>query len=425
MATYRALALPLAIATAILLSGLAGHFGGPFWALGVAGIAAAGALAGFQFATPSVFRAAAVEPPSRPPQLAAPSAAQSQNGSTWPWAVLLGGIPDPAVMLDGRGTVLGANAAAASFIPNGAGRHISLSNRSPELLAAIEQALAGGRAQSFQVRSMVPVERLLAGLATPLYGQQKVEPSAPALLLVIRDHTAEHQLAEMRADFVANASHELRTPLSSLKGFVETLQGAAKDDPVARDKFLAIMALQATRMSRLIDDLLSLSRIEMREHVPPTDRVDLGPVVVDVVAGLRPLAEQAKITIDVVQLASLPGDGVVVIGDRDELAQVAQNLIQNAIKYGRPGGRIDVTLSRTADRALLQVKDNGIGIAPEHLPRLTERFYRVVPKDSRERGGTGLGLAIVKHIVNRHHGVLDIASKAGEGSAFSVRLPIA
>ena len=322
-------------------------------------------------------------------------------------------------MLDSRGTVLGANPAAASFFPNGIGRHISLSNRSPELLAAVEQAQARGSAQSFQVRSVVPVERTLAGRATPLFGQQKGEPSEPSLLLVIRDHTAEHQLAQMRADFVANASHELRTPLSSLKGFVETLQGAAKDDPVARDKFLGIMLLQATRMSRLIEDLLSLSRIEMREHVPPTGHVDLSAVVADVVAALRPLAEAANITVEIVQ-----SDGVVVVGDRDELAQVAQNLIQNAIKYGRPGGRIDVAVVRIADRAVLTVKDDGIGIAPEHLPRLTERFYRVVPKDSRERGGTGLGLAIVKHIVNRHHGVLDISSKTGTGSVFSVRLPV-
>ncbi len=416
MAALRAFVPPLAIAVAIVLAGVAGHFAGPLWGWGVAGLAAAGALASFWLATHPVSRAAAV--PDQHP-------ARSRGGDAWPWLALLSGIPDPALMLDSRGVVLGANPAAASFFPNGIGRHISLANRSPELLSAVEQALARGSAQSFQVRSVVPVERTLVGQATPLFGQQKLEPTEPALLLVIRDHTAEHQIAEMRADFVANASHELRTPLASLKGFVETLQGAAKDDPVARDKFLAIMALQATRMSRLIDDLLSLSRIEMREHVPPTDRVALAPVIADVVAALRPLAEKANIVVEVVQGATLLGEGVIVLGDRDELAQVAQNLIQNAIKYGRLGGRIEVAISRRADRAQLSVKDDGIGIAPEHLPRLTERFYRVVPKDSRERGGTGLGLAIVKHIVNRHHGVLDITSKPGEGSVFTVRLPLA
>ncbi len=420
MAALRALAPTLTLALAIVIAGLAGHFGGPWWGMGGAGLAVAGLFAGLRFTTPAMFRAATMSARATPEDpLPLP------RGGPWPWPALLSGIPDPALMLDSRGIVLGANTAAASFFPNGTGRHISLSNRSPELLAAVEQALVRGSAQLFQVRSVVPVERTLAGQATPLFGQQKVAPAEPALLLVIRDHTAEHQLAEMRADFVANASHELRTPLSSLRGFVETLQGAAKDDPVARDKFLGIMALQATRMSRLIDDLLSLSRIEMREHVPPTERVDLGPVVADVVAALRPLAETATITIDVVQGATPLSDHAAVIGDRDELAQVAQNLIQNAIKYGRPGGRIDVAVSQTADQVVLSVKDYGIGIAPEHLPRLTERFYRVVPKDSRERGGTGLGLAIVKHIVNRHHGVLDIASKAGEGSVFSVRLPVA
>ena len=225
----------------------------------------------------------------------------------------------------------------------------------------------------------------------------------------------------MHADFVANASHELRTPLASIRGFVETLQGAAKDDPTAQARFLGIMQAQAERMSRLIEDLLSLSRIELREHVAPTSPVDLNGVVQDVIAALKQTAEKNHVSL---RIDGLP-DEALVIGDRDELAQVAQNLVQNAIKYGRKGGQVDVSLRRHDKQLELAVTDDGIGIAPEHLPRLTERFYRVSAKDSKERGGTGLGLAIVKHIVNRHRGELRVSSVLGEGSTFTVAMPAA
>jgi two-component system, OmpR family, phosphate regulon sensor histidine kinase PhoR len=264
----------------------------------------------------------------------------------------------------------------------------------------------------------VPVERLLNGQVTPLRPKAS-DTDGPALLLVLRDLTEQDQLTRLRADFVANASHELRTPLASLKGYVETLQGAAKDDPVARAKFLAIMLAQADRMSRLIEDLLSLSRIEMREHVPPHDKVDLAGLVMEVAGTCRPLAEAANCSLVVTPLPST----AIVVGDRDELLQVAHNLIQNAIKYGRPGGRIEVAITDLDARISLSVIDDGIGIAAQHLPRLTERFYRVSAKDSRERGGTGLGLAIVKHIINRHRGELQITSRMGQGSEFVVLLP--
>jgi two-component system phosphate regulon sensor histidine kinase PhoR len=210
----------------------------------------------------------------------------------------------------------------------------------------------------------------------------------------------------MRADFVANASHELRTPLAYLKGSVETLLGPAKDDPAARANFLKTMGEQAERMSRLVDDLLSLSRVEMREYLPPSGEADLGAVLDDVAQTLEPMARQAGVALS---LSGLDGEAPVR-GDHDELAQVFQNLIQNAIKYGREDGKVDVRLTREAGSRQasyrVDVIDDGPGIAPQHLPRLTERFYRVNVAASREKGGTGLGLAIVKHILNRHRGEL-------------------
>jgi two-component system phosphate regulon sensor histidine kinase PhoR len=226
---------------------------------------------------------------------------------------------------------------------------------------------------------------------------------------------------QMRADFVANASHELRTPLAAVSGFIETLRGPARDDEAARDQFLDIMGTEAARMRRLIDDLLSLTRIEMNEHVKPEGRIALEGVVRQAAAALKPLAAQDDMTMTVEALGPLP----VVIGEHDELVQLFQNLIHNAIKYGREHGRVQVTLSAQNGHVAVAIKDDGEGIAPSAIPRLTERFYRVDVKRSRERGGTGLGLAIVKHIVSRHQGRLSIESKLGEGSTFTVFLPAA
>jgi two-component system, OmpR family, phosphate regulon sensor histidine kinase PhoR len=334
------------------------------------------------------------------------------------WQAMLAGLPDSALMLDRGCRVLMANASAQDSLAARPGQHLSLVSRSPELQAAVDAALATGETRSAQIRMLVPVERRLMGIAVPL---QPTYAEDPALLLILRDLTEQDQLTRMRADFVTNASHELRTPLASLKGFVETLQGAAKNDPDARVKFLAIMQEQADRMSRLIEDLLSLSRIEMREHVPPRDRVDVVDIVQEVARGSRLLAESAGIQIILHEAEHAPG--ALVLGDRDELVQLAHNLVQNAIKYGKLGGRVEVGVRTEGPRLALVVADDGIGIAPEHLPRLTERFYRVSAKASRERGGTGLGLAIVKHIVNRHQGELRIDSNLGEGSTFTVLLP--
>ncbi len=348
--------------------------------------------------------------------------ASATNDSSPLWRQVFDAMPDAALMLDGRLRVLAANAQAAALFPAPVGRTIVQLHRSPELLAAVDQAAGTGAAQTFDVYVSVPVERHLSGVATPLGPRATggdTGASRPAVLLVLRDRTEQDSLAQMRADFVANASHELRTPLASLKGFVETLQGAAKDDPVARENFLGIMQSQASRMSRLIEDLLSLSRVEMREHVAPTGRADLAGIVSEVARTLAPNAGEVGIALALPP----PSQPVPVIGDRDELVQVVHNLLQNAIRYGRRDGRVEVSLAPHGRRVALVVADDGIGIAPEHLPRLTERFYRVSAKDSRERGGTGLGLAIVKHIVNRHQGELRIESKPGQGSTFTVLLP--
>jgi two-component system, OmpR family, phosphate regulon sensor histidine kinase PhoR len=223
----------------------------------------------------------------------------------------------------------------------------------------------------------------------------------------------------MRADFVANASHELRTPLASLSGFIETIQGAAKNDEKAQAKFLGLMRSQADRMRRLIDDLLSLSRIEMNEHVRPSSEVDLAQVAHHVRDVLSGMAKDLDCELRVVSEGTL-----TVLGNRDELVQVVQNLAENALKYASSGKLVEIECRRADGVAELAVRDRGPGIAPEHIPRLTERFYRVSVQESRSRGGTGLGLAIVKHILNRHRGRLAITSEIGKGSSFTVRMPL-
>jgi two-component system phosphate regulon sensor histidine kinase PhoR len=244
-------------------------------------------------------------------------------------------------------------------------------------------------------------------------------------VLVTFDDVSERMaVARMRADFVANASHELRTPLASLTGFIETLLGPARDDPQATAKFLKIMLEQARRMRRLIDDLLSLSRVEMRVHHRPTERVDVGALLDHVLASLGPLAREHAVALEL----AAPEKPIAVIGDRDELVQVFQNLVENAIRYGGSGGRVEVSAEKRDARAraiAVHVQDFGPGIAAEHLPRLTERFYRVDPGASGSMKGTGLGLAIVKHILTRHGGELAIRSKPGEGARFTVELPAA
>jgi two-component system phosphate regulon sensor histidine kinase PhoR len=340
------------------------------------------------------------------------------------WRMVVDAVPEPAVALDERARVVHANRLAEEeFGARRQGGHIASMSRDPGLLAAVEEALATRQAQTVELHGRVPVERRLLATMMPLEPTPPPQREAPALLITFRDLSEQDRLARMRADFVANASHEIRTPLAYLKGSVETLLGPAKDDAAARATFLKTMGEQAERMSRLVDDLLSLSRVEMREYLPPSGEADLGAVLADVAQTLAPMAQHAGIAV------SLSGwdEAAMVRGDHDELAQVFQNLVQNAIKYGRAGGKVDVRLTREPGTRLVRhrvdVIDDGPGIAPQHLPRLTERFYRVNVAASREKGGTGLGLAIVKHILNRHRGELLITSRLGQGSTFSVILP--
>ncbi len=399
----RAVAWPLTIG--MVLGGAIVLLGGPalFWGLVAAGLAV---LLIAQFIT---FQ----EPILRPAEQTADDPLAALPPMT---RVLLDQLPSPVMLLDEDERVLFVNHAMRAVLGPGLDRkRASQVLRNPEVLAAVAEARQG-HATNVPFSLPVPIERHYQVYAARI----SVSPSVTALLL--HDLTVVKRSEQLRADFIANASHELRTPLAAVTGFIETLRGHAKEDETVRDQFLDIMGVEANRMRRLIDDLLSLSRIEMNEHVKPEGRVDLEGVVRQAVAALRPLAAQDAITVSV---ESEPGLARV-IGEHDELVQLFQNLVHNAIKYGREGGQVRVKLGEAgAGQVFVAVHDDGEGIAPNAIPRLTERFYRVDVKRSRERGGTGLGLAIVKHIVSRHQGRLSIESKLGEGSTFTVFLPAA
>ena len=338
---------------------------------------------------------------------------------------LISGLPGPAIVLDGDGRVLAYNDAATSIAPAlRRGEPALISLRMPDLVDAIRRAGKRHDRQRVEFFERVPLDRWFEAFVSPVRLGQRGDPT-DILLLTFNDLTPLRRVEEMRADFVANARHELRTPLAALLGFIETLQGSAKDDVVARGKFLAIMQGQATRMARLIDDLLSLSRIELNAHLRPSTALELAPVVRQVVDGLQMLARDRGVEIKV----TVPSEPLTVLGDRDALVRALENLVENALKYGAAGKRIDITLSPAQTRAgtpeaRLNIRDYGPGIAPEHLPRLTERFYRVDVADSRAQGGTGLGLALVKHVLNRHGGRLSIDSTLGAGAAFTIHVPL-
>jgi two-component system phosphate regulon sensor histidine kinase PhoR len=331
-------------------------------------------------------------------------------------------LPDPLMLLDDSDRVVLANAAMRAMVGTDVeNKPLSMVLRTPAVLQAIEQTALTGDPSCADFVFRVPVERHYQAYVA------RTAQSPRLTAVVFHDLTAVKRAEQARADFIANASHELRTPLAAVTGFIETLRGHARDDEVARVKFLEIMSLEAQRMRRLIDDLLSLTRIEQNEHVPPSGDVNLESVVRDAAAALSPLAQADDIDIKIEVNQNSPH----VAGERDELIQVFQNLIHNAIKYGKPGGHIWITFAPTVESAgrgggamlSVSIRDEGEGIPRESIPRLTERFYRVDVKRSRERGGTGLGLAIVKHIVNRHQGRLSIESRPGQGSTFTVLLP--
>jgi two-component system phosphate regulon sensor histidine kinase PhoR len=391
----------------------------------------------------------------RMPFVAQPGAARAAAGTetfALPYALIVERAADPMLVVAGGERTdlnarrfLFANAAARELLriqrPEGP---LTTAIRAPEVLAAIDEAL---------FEHVVGHSLYQAGGVQDRVWRVRVEPleandSARLALVCLRDETEVRRAERTRADFLANASHELRTPLASLSGFVETLRGHARDDVDARDRFLAIMQVQAERMRRLIDDLLSLSRIELGEHIAPSGRVDLSVAVIDVLDALAPLAEEK----DVAFVHVLPAAGeALAVADRDQILQVIQNLAENALKYTPAGGAVTVSLEsglesaacavgrsegaihlslltpdHAPDRryAALRVADQGPGIARANLPRLTERFYRVEGQKSGEHAGTGLGLAIVKHIVNRHRGGLTVESAEGKGAAFTAYFPI-
>jgi two-component system phosphate regulon sensor histidine kinase PhoR len=339
---------------------------------------------------------------------------------------LIGGLPSPAIVLDREGRVVAFNEPAAGIAPAlRRGEPALIALRMPELVDAIRRATRRREPQRVEFFERVPLDRWFEAFVTPVRLATSDDGGSDIVLMTFNDLTPLRRVEEMRADFIANASHELRTPLAALLGFIETLQGSAKDDAAAREKFLAIMQGQAARMARLIDDLLSLSRIELNAHLQPNTPADLTPIVRQVADGLQMLARDRGVEIKV----NAPSEPVIVLGDRDELIRALENLVENALKYGAAGKRVDLTLSRGQTRAgapeaRLSVRDYGPGIAPEHVPRLTERFYRVDVTESRAQGGTGLGLALVKHVLNRHGGRLSIESTPGAGAAFTMHMPL-
>ena len=336
---------------------------------------------------------------------------------------ILEGMPWPALMIDQGDRIVAANPLAKDLLGSAIeGRHYILTLRQPGLLDAIEGTLR--HRQPGQARHVI------TGPSREITYRVQISPvtgeSQQGALCVFEDITDLEQTTQIRRDFVANVSHELRTPLTALLGFIETLRGAARDDPTARERFLGIMEREAGRMNRLVRDLLHLSRVEGEERVRPTEQVDVSALISMAVTALKPMADTAQV---IVRVTGETGQ-IKVPADPDQLTQVFHNLIENAIKYGAPGKLVTIAVSRDprevslrAPAIRIEVIDQGDGIDPIHLPRLTERFYRVDSHRSREKGGTGLGLAIVKHIVNRHRGRFRIESELGKGSVFTVILP--
>jgi len=330
---------------------------------------------------------------------------------------ILGGfadaLSDPCLVLDRRSVVVHRNPAAAREMPGVApGNLLTLALRNPALLNAVEAARRTDSAQSVELHQTVPNETWHRANVAPLPGGEGL------LAVTLHNLTDQKRLEQLRSDFIANASHELRTPLTSLVGFIDTLLGPAAKDEAARERFLNIMRQQAARMSALIDDLLSLSRIELRQHLRPTGTVELSRLIREVAEGLETQAADAGVKINI------DAAPTTVTGDQNELYEVFENLIDNAIKYGGDGGVVEVAITggRVGYEHAVTVTDRGVGIEQQHVPRLTERFYRVDAESSRKKKGTGLGLAIVKHIVNRHRGLLTIRSKPGEGTRVEVLL---
>jgi two-component system phosphate regulon sensor histidine kinase PhoR len=369
----------------------------------------------------AVLVAAAMLPADAEGQSADEGAAIEANGlQRLSGEYLAAAVADPLIIFDQFAAIVHANAAAfAAFGGLAPGMSLSLKFRAPEMQMLLDGILAGEVASdAVDYTEKLPVERTYkvsastVGHATGLY------------VLVFKDQSETRRIDRMRADFIANASHELRTPLASIAGFIETLRGPARNDPAARDQFLQIMQSQTGRMARLIDDLLSLSRLEMKPYLKPGTEVDLRQTIDSVIDSLGPLASENGVVIE----RDFADGPRVVPGDRDELFQVFENLLENACKYGQSGGHVTVSIASGEGDGQepgvdVTIRDFGPGIAEEHIPRITERFYRVDVENSRTQKGTGLGLSIVKHILTRHNARLSIKSEVGKGAAFTVHLP--
>ncbi|MEX6724510.1 sensor histidine kinase [Parapedomonas caeni] len=336
---------------------------------------------------------------------------------------LIEAVAEPLLIVDRELIVLRANAAGRALLGAGIeGETLTVFLRQPGAVEAIQSVSLTGQPAEGEVQFLSPTEGTFAVRANVL------NLDDGRILVAMRDVTKSRLMERMRVDFVANASHELRTPLATLIGFIETLQGPASEDKAARVRFLDIMAQEAARMARLIDDLLSLSRIELDKHVRPSTPLDLRPLLTQVGQTLAMRLEADSRRIEQHIPESLPP----VIADRDQILQVLHNLVSNALKYGRSGTSITLTVSVVDSppsgqlpHVRIEVADQGEGIAPEHLPRLTERFYRVDTARSRQMGGTGLGLAIVKHIVEKHRGEMQVSSTLGVGTTVAFTLPLA
>jgi two-component system phosphate regulon sensor histidine kinase PhoR len=353
---------------------------------------------------------------------------------------VLAALPDPVLLIDSAGRIAAANEPARARWGALHDSRLSAILRHPPLLDAAQASIRERTTQTVDYVTIAQAEEHFLVHVSPMNWA-----GDEASILVFRDRTAQTNAERMRVEFVANSSHELRTPLAALSMLIETIAGPARDNEADRARFLGMMQVQADRMRRLIDDLLALSRIELDEHVPPSDRADLAAVASDALASAEPLAAQRGVRLAL----NVRADVVPIVGDRFQLAQVAQNLIDNAIKFSPEGGVVEIEVGLADDRedalersgrrwmdagrismltpapaprtyAFLRVADHGPGIARRFLPRLGERFFRVEREEGSDRGGTGLGLAIVKHIVNRHRGGFVVESAPGRGSAFAV-----
>lgn len=340
-----------------------------------------------------------------------------------PIKTIVDGLPLAAMVVDQSRRLVCLNTLAEEIWGTGlANRHYEVALRNPVLTGAIAECFRDRKTFQTRISTIIGSRESTFSLKVAAIEGEAFQ----GVLATFEDVSPLEDVGQMRRDFVANVSHELRTPLTALLGFIETLRGPAKDDARARDRFLGIMQTEASRMNRLVRDLLSLSRVESEERIRPGQQLDLLGTVQSTVKALEPIAEDKGISVNL----TAPNGEVMVNGDCDQLNQVFTNLIENAIKYGGNGGDVSVTVT-VLDRdptvrgpaVRVEVTDQGQGIDPIHIPRLTERFYRVDSHRSREMGGTGLGLAIVKHIINRHRGRIQISSALGEGSTFTVTLP--